>query len=336
MNWTNLSRPPWRTIVPGVCLLVLLIGGFLLWSPGLDVRDGRHDLGRNGIWIGHGWLGGDQWFTDYHKEDQIPKFRDEKRVREFAEALRLRHVTDVFPHLCPATSEGTIPPLDPAQTERFLSTFDGFRVIPWVGGPNRTSVILGSEAWRKGFVSEIRALFERHPRFAGVHLNIEPLPSGDADYLRLLEEIKAALPSGKVLSVAAYPPPTRWQPIPDVHWDEGYFRQVAKKCDQLVVMMYDTALRVPKLYQRLMADWTEEVLQWSEGKAVLLGVPTYDDAHTEYHRPDVENLPSALRGIHEGLSRRTIPENYQGVAIYCEWETDLSEWEIWRERFLRK
>src|SRR5688572_17396405 len=98
-------------------------------------------------------------------------------------------------------------------------------------------------------------------------------------------------------------------------------------------MMYDTALRWPKFYQRLMADWTEEILQWSEGEPVLLGVPTYDDAHTEYHRPDVENLANALAGVHAGLERRAVPANYQGVAIYCEWETDAKEWEFWRAHF---
>ena len=100
-------------------------------------------------------------------------------------------------------------------------------------------------------------------------------------------------------------------------------------------MMYDTALRVSKLYQRLMADWTLEVLSWSEGKAVLLGLPTYADADSGYHHPDVENLENSLLGIHRGLSRRPLPQNYQGVAIYCHWETDEAEWKYFREHFLK-
>src|SRR5437016_4726521 len=58
--WQKIKQPPWRTIVPGCCLLLVMWTGYLLWSPGLDVRDGRHDQARNGIWISHGWLGGDQ------------------------------------------------------------------------------------------------------------------------------------------------------------------------------------------------------------------------------------------------------------------------------------
>jgi len=102
----------------------------------------------------------------------------------------------------------------------------------------------------------------------------------------------------------------------------------------MAVMMYDAGLRIPKAYQRLMADWTQEALAWSEGKPVLLGVPTYDDAGVGYHNPEVENLPNALWGIHRGLSRTTLPSNYQGVAIYCDWETSEGDWSYFREHFL--
>lgn len=336
MNWGRLKQPPWRTIIPGFGLLALLLCAFWLWRPGLDLRDGRHDRGRNGIWIGHGWLGADEWFQDNDKLAQVPRFRNVERIRALATLLKENGITDVFPHLCPGRGDGRLPLVDDAQVERFLNEFAEFRVMPWIGGPKVSSVDADDPAWRARFASEVADLLKRHPRLHGVQLNVEPMPSGDVGFLRLLEETRAALPAGKTLSVAAYPPPTRWQPIPDVHWEESYFREVAQRSDHLAVMMYDTGLRVPKLYQRLMADWTEEILQWSEGKPVLLGVPTYDDAYTEYHRPDVEDLPNALLGIHAGLARRDIPTNYQGVAIYCEWETDRGEWEIWRERFLHR
>jgi hypothetical protein len=100
-------------------------------------------------------------------------------------------------------------------------------------------------------------------------------------------------------------------------------------------MMYDTALHQPKLYERLMADWTCEALAWSEGRPVLLGVPTYDDADSGYHDPKAENLVNALQGIHAGLARKPLPAHYQGVAMYCDWETDTEEWRIFKERFVK-
>jgi hypothetical protein len=319
-------------------VIVLLVPlSYALWSPGEVVKDGRHDRGSNGIWLQHGWLGDDGWFHRNAREDRKPHFRDQENIKRLAAKLREHRIRDVYPHLCPCSPNGEIAAIDHQQTGRFLEEFQGFRVLPWVGGVFGEHASPEDQRWRSNFVNSIAKLLERHPWFAGVHVNIEPMPSGNEAFLSLLEELKAALPEGKLLSVAAYPPPTRWHPFPDVHWDEAYFRAVARRTDQLAVMMYDTSLKYPKLYQRLMADWTEEVLNWSEGKAALLGVPTYDDADVEYHDPKVENLPSALLGIHAGLSRyETLPPHYQGVALYCEWETDEIEWTLFREQFLRR
>ncbi|MFN7141416.1 MAG: hypothetical protein ACK4UN_18975 [Limisphaerales bacterium] len=335
MIWSKLKEPPWRTIVPGCGFLILLFVAFSIWSPGKDIRDGRHDLGQNGIWLGHGWLGGDEWFTKHNKTDQITRFRELSNIQALANNLRLHRITDVFPHLCPATIEGELPPVDADQVERFLDVLSEFRVMPWIGGVNGENALYENARWRSNFVSNVRKLFQQHPRFAGVQINVEPLTNGDEAFLAFLDQLRTAIPPGKILSIAAYPPPTRWHPYPEVHWDEPYFREVAKRTDQLAVMMYDTSLRVPKLYQKLMADWTREVLAWSEGRPVLLGVPTYDDGDAEYHHPEVENLRNALLGIHRGLSRKELPSNYQGVVIYCEWETDETEWKEFRNQFLK-
>ncbi len=330
----SVLRPPWRTVAAGVLLLGILFGLYAAWQPGADIQDGRHDLGHNGIWLGHCWLGGDSWFVENGKTNEMIKFRDPANIRALAENLRQHHIKDVFPHLCPSSPYGKLPEVDDAQVERFLAEFEGFRVIPWIGAPAGPSARPSNAKWRGAFVESITNLIASHPRFAGVQINIEPLTSGDKDFLNLLEQIHAALPPGKLLSVAAYPPPTRWQPTLEVHWDKNYFGEVAKRSDQLVVMMYDTGVHVPKIYEHIMADWTSEVLSWSHGKPVLLGVPTYDDAGVEYHTPKVENLRTALLGIHKGLGASP-PGGYQGVALYCEWETDKDEWNYFQSHFLK-
>ncbi|MDB6109344.1 MAG: hypothetical protein JWR69_1094 [Pedosphaera sp.] len=332
----RLWRPPWRTVMVGAILLIGLPVGYGLWQPGMDIRDGHHDRSSNGIWVAHGWLGADEWFIKNGKTNEFSLYRDPARIRGLAAKLKRHHITDVFPHLCPVEPNGSLPATDSQQVERFLDEFSGCRVMPWIGGPSGSSVRANKPAWRTNFAGHVLELFRDHPRFAGVQLNVEPLTSGDTDFLLLLDELRAAMPPGKILSVAAYPPPTRWQPYPDVHWDESYFREVARRADQMAVMMYDAGQRNPKTYQRLMADWTTEVLAWSEGKAVLLGVPTYEDAGVNYHDPKVENLTNALLGIHSGLTHSALPSNYQGVAIYCDWETDEAEWTYFREHFVKQ
>jgi len=179
-------------------------------------------------------------------------------------------------------------------------------------------------------------LLQGHPRLAGVQVNIEPMPSGNPDFLTLLDELRQAMPTGKILSVAAYPPPTRWHPFPEGHWEESYFRQVAKRADQLAPMMYDTAIPLQKIYQHLMSTWTVDILNWSGDTQVLLGVPAYDDEGVLYHSPRVENLRNALLGIHEGLSRfKSLSGNYAGIAIYSEWEMDEQEWHYFKRNFAK-
>lgn len=328
--WHKLKQPPWRTLLLLVGILAFAGLIYLAWSPGKRVSDGRHDLGSNGLWLQHGWLGDDAWFTDNGRS--IANFRDVSKIRGLRERLGEHGIRDVFPHLCPSSHTGAIAASDPTQVERFLDGMQGIRVLPWIGGVRDESALPSSKPWRDRFVGSSIALLTAHPRLAGLHVNIEPMPDGDPDFLLLLEELRGAMPPGKILSVAAYPPPTRWHPFPDVHWGETYFREVAKRCDQVVPMMYDTGIRWQKPYRNLMKDWTTEVLAWSEGKQVLLGLPAYDDAGTGYHDPLVENLPNALRGVHAALADG-LPPGYAGVSIYSEWEMDDEDWRVLREEF---
>lgn len=328
-----LSRPPWRTLVLLVAVLGVLALAFRCWTPGRVVTSGWHDRGTNGIWMQHGWLGDDEWFSRY-KKDPL-RFREVSKIQSAAQSLAAHGIRDVFPHLCPCEPNGRIAMSDPAQVERFLDGFEGFRVMAWIGGVLGAHCSPSSADWRREFVSSAVDLLRRHPRLAGVQVNIEPLPSNEEGYLELLEELKKAIPEGRVLSVAAYPPPTLWHRFPEVHWDELWFRAVASRCDHLAVMAYDTGLRVPKLYEHLMAGWTAECLAWAGTTPVLMGVPAYDDADSGYHDPAVENLHHALAGIHGGLPSDARPANFLGVAIYCEWEMNSEKWKAMESEFCR-
>ncbi|MCW1886866.1 glycosyl hydrolase family 18 protein [Luteolibacter flavescens] len=328
--WQRLKRPPWRTLLLLAAILGIFGFGYLCWTPGERITDGRHDLRRNGIWLQHGWMGDDGWFKETERD--ASNFRDAGKIAALRGKLERHGIRDVFPHLCPCEYDGAIAAVDDAQTERFLDGFEGFRVMPWVGGVKDDSADPSSPKWRARFVETSVGLLIRHPRLAGLHVNIEPMPDGEPSFLLLLEELRKAMPPGKILSIAAYPPPTRWHPFPEVHWGESYFREVAKRVDQIVPMLYDTGLTWEKPYRKLMVDWTHEVLAWSEGREVLLGVPAYDDAGTGYHDPRVEDLENALRGIHAALEDG-VPAHYAGISVYSEWEMSEEDWKVLGEAF---
>ena len=126
MKWhQQIRRPPWRTVVPVVVPAGVALLAWNLWRPGLAVTDGRHDRGQNGIWLAHGWLGGDEWFIRYGKTNEFIRYRDPSRIAALAQNLRAHHITEVYPHLCPATAEGRLPPVDAPQVERFLDALGG-------------------------------------------------------------------------------------------------------------------------------------------------------------------------------------------------------------------
>ena len=162
-----------------------------------------------------------------------------------------------------------------------LDATTGHEVLPWIGGVFELHAWPDAPEWRATFVESATQLIAAHPRFAGLHINIEPMPDGNDDFVQLLRELRTALPPGKKLSIAAYPPPTVFQRVPDVHWSEGYIRELAETVDQMVFMMYDTALQHEKLYIGLMKSWTKECLNWTvntENDLVDSGLVTIEES----------------------------------------------------------
>lgn len=307
-------------------------GAYTLWQSGLVVRDGRNNRNQNAMWIGHGWLGGDSWFEENkrRKED----FRTRAHLQNLVKLCAQNGISDIYPHLCPASKEGSIPEWDDKQVERLLDATPKLRVLPWIGGRLDGDSQIDSPQWRAKFVASALKLVRAHPRLAGVHLNFEPWVSENTSMLAMLDELRKALPDGKLISVSAYPPRDFFYPFRR-GWSEDHFSQVAKRCDQMVLMSYDSSAQQIKLYQWFMARWTRSSLELAASAPrppqILMGVPTYDDVSTpaglKYHNSQVESPENAILGIHQGLSKwQKPPAHFQGIAIYSEWVTDEDEW----------
>ena len=316
-----------------VAALAIILGisalCYWVWQPGSN--DPLPEYSNNAIWLGHGWLGNDSWFSrnNRNKED----FRSVEKISALFKKLADNKISTVYPHLCPAQMNGKIALYDSGQVERFLDIAEQYniKVIPWIGGVYEESARPANEKWRKNFVASVDELLQKHPRLAGIQINIEPWPSDNVGFLMLLDAIRPVT-KGKILSVAAYPPPTRWHQFPDVHWPLVYIKRLTNHCDQLAVMMYDTAIPLEKFYIKLMTDWTKQLTTATSSSTceLLLGIPAYDDAGVGYHHPQVENINSALQGVSASPRKNAI----NGIAIYCEWEMDENKWSVWR-KFIR-
>ncbi len=310
-------------------LLLLLFPTGLLFSLSLRCggAPGALDRGDNGLWLTRHWLHG----------------TSVERPTVLVERLRARGIRRVYPFLGPIDREGwpgwrdgeQIRRYPPAQAETFLREMQRLapeiKVLPWTGGVLHRDVIFGHKGRMEGFLKHLMQL--RSAGAAGVHLNVEPLPSGSPDFLRFIEEIKDALPGG-LISLAAYPPQTLVWQDEEIYWSMEYLQQLCFATDELVLMSYDTGLFLGVAYEALVAHWTQTLsslpLPNQGGCRWSMGIPSYEE-EKPWHHPWAENLERALYGV---LRAGALPSSFQGVTIYADWTTDDEEWglydRIWR------
>jgi hypothetical protein len=279
----------------------------------------------NGVWMRRHWIhGGD----------------DDLEVTALAGRLDALGIKRIYPFLGPMDTHGypgwrkngTIQRYNPERASRFFNDMDEHaphvRVMPWTGGVLARDVRLTDRTQRRKFAKHTAKLADLGAD--GVHINIEPLPSGEPGYIDLLESVKEAMGPDKTLSIAAYPPKSSTHPFPDVHWSLEFTKEVCMAADELAFMGYDTGLRDPTAYVEMMATWTKDLLETLPspergGCEVLIGVPAYEDSRG-YHRPRIENIATGLKGVKRGLGRlEKVPEHFRGVAIYASWVTDEKE-----------
>jgi hypothetical protein len=300
-----------------------VLAAYLLWTPG-----GAPPLpgsGANGAWLTHAWWGDDAWFDGTKR--RLQDYRGRDNVAALAARLHPLGISDWYVHACPATAAGRLPQLLDEQAELLVHANREGDVLAWVGGVLGQHCFPSLPQWRKSFADECSNLVRR-TGIAGIQLNIEPCPSFEPGYLELLDDLRAALPDGARLSIAAYPPPSSLHPFPEVHWSREFYGAVSARSDDLCVMAYDTAIKVRKPYIWLLEEWTGQALAWSSCP-VRIGLPAYEDAGVGYHYPEVENLENALSGLAAALAADT-PGNYAGWAVYSEWTLDSAEEETLR------
>ncbi len=170
-------------------------------------------------------------------------------------------------------------------------------------------------------------------KFDGVHLDVETVLDGNKDYLLFLDEIARKLHPEHTISVAG----ESWKPsgIPpsraDHRWGPEYYREVAKRVDQISSMTYDSQIIESFAYQRWMSEQIVGVSKSISGldTELLIGF-SISREETFTHRPAVENIDNALSGICKGVAGLTRHDHpVSGAAMYASWEATDSDWDVW-------
>ncbi|NUR04615.1 MAG: hypothetical protein HOY79_51375 [Streptomyces sp.] len=300
-----------------------------------DPAAGTHTRNRDAIWLGHAWVDGRKTDAD---------------VTALAHRLRDTGIRDLYVHAGPLEHDGTLPKSAYPKARWLIGAVHraapGIRVQAWLGdvlaseGPD--GLRLERPATRAAVVTSTRQILAAG--FDGAHFDLEPLHSGDRDYLSLLDalhEVTAA--AGVPLSVAAH----QIDPLPAFHsvwgtltghpkwWSQAYFGQVARRVDQIAVMSYDTMQPLQSLYGGYVAQQTSLALEVTpKSTDLLMGLPFYHENRFG-HWAHAETVPAAVHGVRLGLSRTDAHRRNFGVALYVDFAATEGDWTAYREGWVR-
>lgn len=185
--------------------------------------------------------------------------------------------------------------------------------------------------------------------FDGVMLVIEPVWSGDEEYLDLIRRVRDTIGDDALLAVAVPPdwtPQVEGVPVtslvaPNTVWEREYKQRVALRgVDQIVVQAYNSYLTDPDDYSRWIAyqveTYADAIGELDTFTRVTIGVPTYAN-FLPAHDERIENIPAAVQGVKQGLDAiGELEWVIDGVAIYAEWDTDTIEWEQFQSNWVRR
>ncbi|WSY48270.1 hypothetical protein OG948_44585 (plasmid) [Embleya sp. NBC_00888] len=299
-----------------------------------DPSDQARTRGRDAIWLGHAWVDGRKGAAE---------------LATLAQRLRGTGIHDLYVHAGPLEHDGTLPPSAHPGARQLVDAvhreLPGVRVQAWLGdivshgGPG---LRLERPPVRAAITASAAQILDAG--FEGVHLDLEPVWSGNEDFLNLLTATHALTRArGAPLSVAA----AQIDPLPSLHsvfqalrdhpkwWSQRYFGQVARRVDQIAVMSYDTAMPLESLYGGYVAQQTELALEATPaGVDLLMGLPAYY-ANSWGHRGSAETVAAAVRGVRLGLTRHDPRRPDFGVALYVDFAATDTDWASYRRDWCR-
>lgn len=294
---------------------------------------------QNGVWLGHRWFSGE--FTDAELSELVERIRD-------------HHFAYLFVHAGPLNEFGRVPDVEGPGVVRLRAALAAAglpaKILAWLGGKNADFgfwLDLDDLSTRRAIVQTTAEMLARNP-MDGVHLDIEPIRSGDREFLLLLDEVRSnSLARGQMLSVATYQLRPDWIPgfVLPAWYTPEYMAAVARRVDQIAVMTYDTGMPLPGLYQRWVEAQVKRIVPIVNsvrtlpavqagqpmqaapaGFSLLFGVPSYEEPRLG-HWPSAENVTAASQALVAAFADLGGKEDlHPGYALYAEWTTDASEW----------
>jgi Glycosyl hydrolases family 18 len=318
-----------RRGIIGACSLVavfaILLGAgwtALIAEDSGPVSARAHTMDDDALWMGHAWVDGRDGPAD---------------LSALVARLKTSGIRYLFVHSGPLSANGSLNPAL-APRARWL-TAALHRALPhvvvqaWLGDVvGGGGLDLASAATRARIVASARHILA--DGFDGVHLDLEPISTGDPGYLTLLRQVhRLTGQDGKQLSVSVPPvePLSALHAIPLGHlWTTAYLHAVASTVDQVAIMTYVVPVPTSAGYAGFVHRETELALAAVPADVTLLiGVPAYRTTGVWPFSP-AETVASAIRGVRLAISPDP-PGRPLGVALYVDFTATAQDWASYQQ-----
>lgn len=285
---------------------------------------------RDAVWLGHAWVDGRKTGAD---------------IAALTAQLAGTGIRDLYVHTGPLEHDGSLPAGVHPRARWLVAavhrSLPQVRVQAWLGdvvAPEKVGLRLDSAAVRGEVAASAGQGLDLG--FDGVHLDLEPVRSGSAGFLRVLDQVREVTAARRVvLSIAA----PQIDPLPGLHragilvaghgkyWSQGYFAETARRVDQIAVMSYDTALPVESLYGGYVAQQTALALEVTPDDVdLLIGLPAYWENNPD-HWGSAETVAAAVRGARLALDREAPDRQTFGLALYADFTAMPEHWTAYKQ-----
>ena len=218
-------------------------------------------------------------------------------------------MAEVVIELPPPNADGTLPGIDSARVEALL--YECYDARGWVQ-IGVAALPFDDPRWRRFFIVDLRRLLDRLPRVRGVMLDLSLVTDVSPALLTLLDELRPVLaPDARPLAIVAH------------HWEQPYFREVARRADLLVVPLEISGSAFARFSVGKCVECMHRSLAWCEGKPVLFRIPADD------------RLRRGISTIHLAFGKTIAPEQYQGILLETSAAPTAATWTELLSRFLR-
>jgi len=309
-------------------LLTVLIAAALAGGLELSRIDGGPEAtwarssGHDALWMGRIWAQGE------YSPAQLDQLTG--RIRDSG-------ISDVYVFVGQMSPDGHLDPVRYARARQFLAAFRSglpqVRVSAWMSGVLGSGNISLASAATRGQITASAAAVLR-AGFSGIHYDLEPVPSGDPDYLRLLRATAGLQPRPEPLSVSV----PKLEPLPGlrlpwqttrvgpVFWTPAYLTAVSRNTDQIDLMAYDTTMPFRSWYGGYVARETELALGAVPARVqLLIGIPCYH--YTNFvHSDAAETVATAVQGVRVALTASHASSRVVGVALFADYSSTPQDW----------